>query len=365
MQGDPELLARAREIHDRTLVVAAHTDLIGDVAERQNRGEHGALSRHAATFRQGGIRCICDHVIGDTFETQCFPSRDLLQAYHKRLHSPSLVKHACKLLGYMLRDLDESAEHFALATSVAQVRAIAANDKIAVVLSTQGLGPLEDEPSLLEVYHRLGLRALGLTTVPGNAAVGSYAVNPEYGLSALGKAIVGEACRLQMVIDVSAVSKRGFWDVMDLVDAPLIASCSDAYGVCDYPGNFDDQQLDALAKKGGVIGLIANGHSVTRKPDPTLADFVDHIDYIVERVGTAHVCIGPDIVEDSFYPIETYHRMFAEEGFWSARYPEGFQTHGELPNVTAELLRRGYLELDVRKILGENILRVYGEIWGQ
>jgi membrane dipeptidase len=346
-------------------VVAAHTDLIGDVAERQSKGERAALARHAPDFRQGGIRCVCDHVIGDTFETQCFPSRDLLQAYHMRLQNPGLMKHAMKLMGFMLKDLDESSADFALATSVAGIRAIAPKDKIAVVLSTQGLTPLEDEPSLLEVYHRLGIRVLGLATTPGNAAIGSYKWNPQYGLSALGRAIIVEARRLKMVIDVSAVSKPGFYDVAALVDGPFIASCSNAYGVCDYGGGLDDEQMDTLGKHGGVMALIANNQCVSTKPQPTVADYVDHIEYIAEHIGIDHVAIGPDIVEDSFYPIETYHRMFADIGFWSTTYPKGFESHRELPNVTAELLRRGYAEADIQKVLGENILRVYREVWGQ
>ncbi len=335
------------------------------MAERQSKGERAALARHAPDFRKAGIRCICDHVIGDTFETQSFPSRDLLQAYHMRLQNPGLMKHAMKLMAYMLKDLDESAADFALATSVADIQTIAATGKIAVVLSTQGLTPLEDEPSLLEVYHRLGIRVLGLATTPGNAGVGSYKWNPQYGLSALGRAIIDEARHLRLVVDVSAVSKPGFYDVAALIDGPFIAGNSNADAVCHYGGGLDDQQMDILGKHGGVMALIANNHCVSTKPHPTVADFVDHIDYIAERIGIDHVAIGPDIVEDSFYPIETYRRMFAEIGFWSTTYPEGFGSHRELPNVTAELLRRGYGEGDIRKVLGENMLRVYREVWGQ
>ena len=349
----------------RTFIVAAHTDLIGDVAERHSNGERAALLKHAADFRHAGIRCVCDHVVGDTFETQSFPTRDLLQAYHLRLQSPSLMKHAMKLMTYMLRDLDESAADFGLATSVAEIRAVADRGKIAVVLSTQGLTPLEDEPSVLEVYYRLGIRVLGLATTPGNAAIGSHKMNPHYGLSALGRAIIAEARRLRMVIDVSAVSKPGFYDVTELVDGPFIAANSNAQGLCDYGGGLDDEQIAVLGKHGGVMALIANNSCVSNKPHPTVADYVDHIDYIAERVGIDHVAIGPDIVEDSFYPVETYRRLFADIGFWSTTYPEGFASHRELQNVTAELLRRGYAEPDIQKVLGGNILRVYREVWGE
>ncbi len=149
-----------------------------------------------------------------------------------------------------------------------------------------------------------------------------------------------------------------------MTTGPLIASHTNANSVCRSPGNFDDDQLKAVAQTGGVVALIANGLTVSTKPNLTLSDFVDHLEYIVERAGVDHVGIGPDIVEDSFYPVDAYRRIFADEGFWSTHYPDGFGSHRELPNVTAELLGRGYSEADVCKILGENILRVYSTVWG-
>lgn len=349
------------------VVVAMHTDLIGDIAERHHEGEQAVLARrHAALFRDAGVRCICDHVIGETFETQSFPSRALLEAVvGGKPYNASYLKHSLRNLTYVLRDLDESRDAFGLATTVGDIRAIAAQDRIAVVLSTQGVSPLEDEPSLLDIYYRLGVRVLGLVTIRGNAAVGSSLANPHYGLSALGRTFVAAAQRLRMVVDVSAISSPGFWDVMKLVDGPVIASHSNAYGVCDYPSNLTDDQLKALGACGGVVGLIANGKLVSRKARSTLADFVDHIDYIADRVGIEHVAIGPDIVEDTFYPIEVYRRMFGEHGFWSAAYPDGLSSHRDLPAVRHELTRRGYSPADIDLVLGENVLRVYAQVWGE
>jgi membrane dipeptidase len=347
------------------LVCAVHTDVIGEVAEQHDGGGSAVLTRrHAELFRAGGIRCISDHVVGDTFETQSFPTRELLDAFYGgRLYNPSLLKHSLRNLTFMLDDIDESAADFGLATTVAEIRRLAAGDRIAIVLCTQGLTFLEDEPLLLEAFHRLGVRVLGLVTYRANALIGSYQVNPEQGLTPFGRRVVALAARLRMVLDVSSVSKPGFWDLMDAAEGPVIASHTNAAALCQRPGNLDDTQLDAIGENGGVIGLIANGEIVTDNPHPTLGDFVNHIDYIVARIGVDHVAIGPDIVEESFYPMETYRRVFGGQG-WSTHYPEGLTSHRDLPNVTAELLRRGYRTEDVRKILGENILRVYGAVWG-
>jgi len=367
MGNSDTLMKRAQQIHEDNVVVAVHTDVIGDVAERHSKGEKGVLkSNHTERFKQGGISCICDHVIGDTFETQSFPSAELLHAYNaSRPYNPSLLKHSLKNLEYMLEDIEESSSEWALATTVDEMISNASNDMMSIVLCLQGCTPLEDEPSLLKLYYRLGLRILNMVSSYSNAAVGSQKDEHTWGLTKLGRAIVEHAQNLNMVIDAGSMSKQGFWDIVDLVEGPFIVSLGNAYGVHDYRGNLTDKQLEALAGKNGVIALIANGKLVTGKPQVTIGDFVDHIDYIVNLIGIDCIGIGPDIVEDGMYPIETYRRMFADEGWWSAVYPEGFSTHAELHNVTLELLKRGYSDNDVSKILGGNILRVYKEVWGR
>jgi len=303
--------------------------------------------------------------VGDTFETQSFPTRHLLHAFNGgRLYNPSMVKHSLTNLSYILADLDESHDHFGLAMSVGEIRTHASAGRIGMVLCTQGLTCIEDEPTLLDLYYRLGIRVLGLATYRGNAAVGSYRGGVDYGLTPLGKDIIKEAHRLKMVLDVASISSRGLRDVLDAGTGPVIASHTNARELCPYPGNLDDHQLIEIAQTGGLIAPIANATIVSTKPRVTLSDFVDHIDHMVQCIGIEHVAIGPDIVEDSHYPLEAYRRIFADDGFWSTSYPEGFSTHRQLPNVTAELLRRGYSEADVRKILGENLLRVYSTVWG-
>jgi membrane dipeptidase len=264
----------------------------------------------------------------------------------------------------MLEDIEESSSEWALATTVDDIRNNAANHKISVVLCFQGSTPLEDKPNLLRVYYRLGLRIINLVSSYSNAAVGSRKEDSTCGLTRLGRAIIEEAQSLGMIIDAGSMSEQGFWDTVELVDGPVIVSLGNAFGVHDYRGNLRDKQLEALAKKDGLVGLIANGKLVCSKPRLAVADFVDHIDYIVDLIGVDYVSIGPDIVEDGMYPLEAYRRVFAEEGYWSAVYPEGLSSHRELHNLTVELLNRGYSESDVSKILGGNFLRVCRHVWG-
>ncbi|RJQ07112.1 MAG: hypothetical protein C4551_07215 [Bacillota bacterium] len=361
-----DLLERAKKIHEETLIVAVHTDLIGDVAERHSVGESRVLGRlQAGLFRTAGIKCVSDHVIGDSFETQSFPTRDLLTAFQGgKVYNPSMVKHGMKILSYMLRDIDESHEDFAVARTVGEIKSVAGSGRIAVVLCTQGLSPLEDEPALLEIYYRLGIRVLGLATYRGNAAVGGDRWTPEVGLTPLGREIIDEANRLKIVVDLSSVSEKAFWEILERAKGPVIASNTNVRAVCNHPGALSDDQLRGLAEKGGLLGVIANHRTVRAdQKRPSLADFVDHISHVAEVVGVDYVGLGPDIVEDTWYPLETYRRVFEHVGYWSCLYPDDFETVAQLPNVTAEMLRRGFSEEDVKKVLGGNILRVYERVW--
>jgi membrane dipeptidase len=151
----------------------------------------------------------------------------------------------------MLNDLAESGDDFVLTTSVTQIRSVVASGKIAFVACAQGATPLEDQPEILSLFHRLGLKVLQLVTNRGNPYAGSARMSPKLGLSELGRTIVAEAQRLRIVIDVSAVSKPGFWELMEMIDGPVMASQSNASALCNFADNFDDDQIRAVAEKVG------------------------------------------------------------------------------------------------------------------
>jgi membrane dipeptidase len=210
---------------------------------------------------------------------------------------------------------------------------------------------------------------------------------PRKGLSSFGKKVVRRMNRLGMMVDVSHVGERTFWDVMKVTRKPVIASHSSAWALSHHRRNLKDNQLRAIAKNGGVVFInfapwfIDSTYSAKEtaleeryKPRidsirgsikgddfikdqftaealkteyepirPTLATLIDHFDYVAKLIGVDHVGIGSDF---DGIPVT----------------PRGMDDVTHLPNITRELLRRGYSETDVRKILGENFLRVLREV---
>jgi membrane dipeptidase len=175
------------------------------------------------------------------------------------------------------------------------------------------------------------------------------------GLTELGRTMVREANRLGILLDVSHLSVKSFWDLIETSSAPIIASHSNAKALCNHPRNLDDDQIRAVVASGGTVGVTMVPAFITQEPrEATLARLVDHIDYIAGLVGPEHLAIGPDYVN------------FLES--WANRAERytlaGLEEIGVLPNLTAMLLQRGYDERAIRGILGENFLRVLTGVIG-
>ncbi|MFH2109972.1 MAG: dipeptidase [Candidatus Bathyarchaeota archaeon] len=217
--------------------------------------------------------------------------------------------------------------------------------KVAAMLSIEGADVLEGSVDVLRVFHRLGVRMVGLVhSIRNELADGVADRRTGGGLSELGAQAVDELNRLGMIVDVSHLNDEGFRDALELSSDPVVASHSNARAVCDHPRNMTDDMISALAEKGGVMGMnFAPGFVHSKRA--TLAGVVDHIDHIVELVGPGHVGLGSDF-----------------DGIPST--PEGLEDVTRMPGLTAELVKRGYGEDDVRNILGGNHLRLIKAVCG-
>jgi membrane dipeptidase len=257
--------------------------------------------------------------------------------------------------------------------------------KRAIYIGMENGYSIGNDLSLIERYYDLGARYITLCHTGNNDICDSSTDKPEHhGLSEFGKQVVAEMNRLGMIIDVSHISDAAFYDVLKVSKAPVIASHSCARALCDHPRNLDDDMLRKLAEKGGVIQVCFVSSYVKKStPTPernsimrtlqetdgnfsklseeekikvikktldekypprlaTVSDAVDHIDHIVRVIGIDHVGIGTD--------------------FDGGGDLDGCTDVIEIRNITHELVRRGYTEKQIRKIWGENFMRVFREV---
>jgi membrane dipeptidase len=215
--------------------------------------------------------------------------------------------------------------------------------KIAAMLSIEGADVLEGRLNMLRVYHRLGVRMVGLVHSLRNLLADGVADNrTKGGLSLFGLEVVEELNRLGMVVDVSHLSDAGFWDVIETSKDPVAASHSNARAICSHPRNMTDEMIKALSDRGGVMGMNFAPDFVDKKK-PSVETLVDHIDHIVDLVGPEHVGLGSDF-----------------DGIPST--PKGLEDASKMPAITEELVRREYSEDYIRLILGGNHLKLLKEV---
>jgi membrane dipeptidase len=196
---------------------------------------------------------------------------------------------------------------------------------------------------------------------------GKGEIRTKGGLTNFGISVVKEANRLGMIVDVAHLTEPGFWDVIETSQDPIIDSHSNARAVCNHPRNLTDEQVKAIAKKGGVIGLTTNAAMTSNEIDkPTVDDLMKHLDYIGGLVGIDHVGLGPDHLE-----FELEINLWAPAPGWlegvfygtkDTYYIQNLNKITEFPLFTEVLVKRGYSDEDIKKVLGGNWLRIYRQV---
>ena len=328
---------RAMRLHKEAIVVDTHCDTLMQflpqpwgspparkLGERSDRG-HIDLPR----MIEGGVTC-------QTFAVYT----------GRRAIVPEAPLMAMKMVDKFYTEIEANPEIVAVTTHDEIVAAKKAG-KVCGLLSLEGAEPLMGDIALLRVYYRLGMRMLSFAWnyrtpfADGLGAKRSESKLPELGVQAL-----EEMNRLGIVFDVSHLCDSVFWDVADVMKGPFIASHSKARALCSHARNCTDDMIKAIADHGGVLGMnYAPQFIVDGGENVTVMDMVDHIDHIVKLVGPDHVGLGSDF--DGIGPP-----------------PKGIETVDQTPNVTRELVKRGYSDEDIMKILGGNHLRVFKEVIG-
>jgi membrane dipeptidase len=373
--GD-QVSARAKQLHDRAIVVDSHDDttqrLVFDKAfNLAARNKNGNID--IPRMREGGLDAL--------FFSIWVPSD---------VTGPPAVKRALDQIDAVREAVRTNPKDLVLATTAAEVRKAAAEHKIAALMGMEGGHMIDDDLRLLRVYAALGVRYMTLTHFKNNNWADSSTDQAAHnGLTAFGKDVVREMNRLGVVVDISHVADKTFYDALEVSKAPVMASHSSVRAIANHPRNMTDDMMRALARNGGVMminyhagflseefrvasekksGTVVEAMAAMSKkcggdeacstleseridheamakgelPKVTWEKIVEHIDHAVKVAGVDHVGLGSD--------------------FDGATMPLGMEDASKLPKLTDALLKKGYSEADILKILGGNILRVMEQV---
>src|SRR6476469_7188300 len=363
---------RAKQLHDRAIVVDSHDDttqrLVFDEAfDIGKRNPNGNID--IPRMREGGLDAL--------FFSIWVPSD---------VTGPTAVTRALDQIDAVREAVRTHPNDLMLATTAADVRRAASEHKIAALMGMEGGHMIDDDMRLLRVYAALGVRYLTLTHFKNNNWADSSTDKPAHnGLTPFGKDVVRELNKLGMMVDISHVSDKTFYDALAVTTAPVIASHSSCRAIANHPRNRTDDMIRALAKNGGV--MMINYHAAFLSEEFRVASekksgtvdvamaamskkcggneacttmeserldheamangtlpkvmwekIIEHIDHAVKVAGADHVGLGSD--------------------FDGATMPFGMEDASKLPAITDALVKKGYSDRDVEKILGGNMLRV-------
>jgi membrane dipeptidase len=370
-----DISARAKKLHFSSIVVDTHDD----TTQRFLDGKFNLGLRN--TTGSIDIPRMREGNLGAIFFSIWMPSK---------ITGPDAVNRAVVQIDAVREQVRKHPNDLVLATTAAEIRNAHKQGKIAALLGVEGGHMINSDLGVLRTYAALGVRYMTLTHSGNDEWADSSTDKAVHnGLTDFGKDVVREMNRLGVMVDISHVSDKTFYDALDVSKAPLFASHSSCRAICDAPRNMTDQMMKDLAAKGGVVQInyhvgflsqefrdaekanpeinkaislevmkrcgdsegcqLIEGDRITREyveqgklPRVDFTKIIEHVDHVVKVAGIDHVGLGSD--------------------FDGANMPYGMEDATKLPKITEALLRKGYSEGDARKILGENTLRVMTEV---
>jgi len=386
-EDDAALRARAEKLHHQSIVIDTHNDITSPMVDKDfdlgMRGDDpGAKIRTHTDIRrmkEGGLTAEFFAIYVDHNFIDKKPSE-----------GGGAARRAMDIIDTVYRQVRRHSDQMEMAYTAADIRRAAREHKIAALMGIEGGHAIEDSLHALGMFYRLGVRYMTLTHTNTNdwadssGDIQDASIKHHDGLTDFGREVVREMNRLGMMVDISHVSDKTFYDAVKESRAPVIASHSSCRALANQPRNMTDDMLKALSKNGGVVMinfydafLDPNKVEFSRRErdfqadlakkfpsDPTrvqdelekwriaqnpsktpLSMLIDHIDHAAKTAGIDHVGIGSDF-----------------DGVPFTGLPEGMEDISKLPNITYELMKRGYSDGDIKKILGENFLRVMAEV---
>lgn len=316
-------------------IAVSHDDFPAVLALRRADGQPGFLrSYYLPRFRHAGAALV----VGAIFVHPSTPPGAALQ-------------NALEQIAAVWAEVAESGNAFALVTTAAELEAARQQGRIALVLSLEGAEPLGNSADLLPVFHRLGVRLLGLTWNGRNAFGDGCALSG--GLTEAGHHLVRTAWDLGMTVDVSHLSDTGFSDVLSLGDGPVLASHSNCRALCPHPRNLTDTQLEALGRRGAVVGLNQVAFLArTAHTGDAMSHLCAQIRHMKAAIGTEHLCLGLDFARE--YDA-AFHRPRKYWLRWDPSREDLLDGWGSLPVLAQNFTENGLSKVEIQQIFYENL----------
>jgi membrane dipeptidase len=277
-------------------------------------------------------------------------------------------------LGLRLSDIAHQ-DMVVLATTTKDIRDAKENGKVAFVVSIEGAAMIENELDRIDVLYGLGTRCLGIAYSEGNALGAGLKEPRDGGLTAFGRKAVERMNKLGMAIDLSHSGDRTCLDTIEVSEHPVFITHAGARALWDSRRLKPDEVIQACAAKGGVIGIEAAPHTTITKNHPrhTIESFMEHFEYCVDLVGIDHVTFGPDALYGDHVGL---HDMLTDALSIGAsrgqlEYPkvewvDGLENPSEtFPNIVRWLVKNGYSDEDIAKVVGGNTMRVLDQVWAR
>ena len=368
-----------RKLHEAAIVADTHNDILSEVAEKGydlGKNLKGTTHTDLSRLKEGGVDIQVFSIFCD-----------------ERFGKGTAFNYALREMDTLLNVTTRNPDKITIVTDPDQMNAAIRANKIAAIIGVEGGHMIEDNLDYLDSLYRRGARYMTLTwnnstswaTSAADEATGKLPFGTK-GLTVFGRTIVQRMNDLGMMVDISHVGEQTFKDVITTTTKPVIASHSSVHTLCPHPRNLKDDQIRAIGKNGGVIfinfysGFIDSSYmrrkaeffqihkqevdslvtlklpqykiddlffkrypNETQALRPTLAQLIDHIEYVIRLIGVDHVGLGSDF-----------------DGIESA--PQGLNGVEDFPKITEALLQRGYSAKDINKILGGNFIRVFKSV---
>jgi len=274
-----------------------------------------------------------------------------------------------KNIGAFITWLEKNADRFTLVRTVGDIDAAKREGKLAIAFDIEGMNSLDGEAYMVSFYYRLGVRQM-LFAYNLNNLAGSGCHDKDTGLTEFGRQVIAEMNRVGMLCDLSHVGPATSRDVILASNKPVAYTHILPAALKAHPRNKSDEEIRFIADRGGFVGVTMFPPFLARGNDATIDDYVEAIDYVAHIAGEDNVGIGTDFTQDherSFFEWLCHDKGYARRlvDFSDVVNPLGLRRLGEFPNLTGAMQRAGWSERRIRKIMGENWIRLLREVWGK